>query len=200
MTAAVRSLRQVEVDARLSARVEKLQRLIEAERFGSFPDDASSSEGQPRTHCYPPDASSASRPIRRPLNGGVAIDPYALSNDGKHRPLIPFPGYPNATISHAVEECIGLNMLGAADDARESVLRELQIKLTQKKRFTYVCITDRPDFSYFIQRGITFEYIGYLNRIADPHWKKYFCLDIALIKQKYGIQELVMVGDPKYAA
>jgi len=195
MTAAIRSLRQDDVDVRLRARIERLQKLIEAGSLGAL-DDPASERSAPIAICYPPDAGPIARLSRAPLDSPAA----ALPHDGKHRPLLPFPGYPNASISNAVEECLGLNMLGASDEARDNVLRELQAKIAQTKRYTYVCITDRADFAYFIQRGITFEYIGYLDRIADPHWKQYFRLNLILIKQKYGLRELILVGDPKYAA
>lgn len=93
-----------------------------------------------------------------------------------------------------------MNLLGANERVWAGVLHELQIKLSRTRRYTYICITDSPDFSYFIQRGITFEHIGYLNRLTDPEWMKYFRLNIDLIKQKYGLRELILVGDPRYAA
>ena len=97
-----------------------------------------------------------------------------------------------------MEECIGLNLLGASDETRDNVLRELQVKLSQGGRYTYVCVTDSTDFSYFIQRGITFEYIGYLDRLGDPKWRHYFELNIALLMKKYGLRDLVPAGDPRY--
>lgn len=197
MTAAFRSTRQAEVEARLRARIEKLQRLIEA---GSFVrEDQGEAAAKATTGvCFPPDP--APRRKLRPLARRGAPDHARLWAEDPHKPLLPFPGYPNAAISHAIEECIGLNLLGASAETRDNVLRELQAKLARTGRYTYVCVTDSTDFSYFIQRGITFEYIGYLDRIGDPHWKRYFALNIALIKGKYGLRDLVPAGDPRYVA
>jgi len=195
MNAAVRSLRQAEVDARLRSRIEKLQRLVEASAMQAGPEDEGSDTPATGT-CFPPKQVP---PLKsRPLE---TIDGKELESgwvQDKHKPLVPFPGYPNAAVAHMVEECIGLNLLGATEETRDNVLRELQAKLSQGGRYTYVCLTDSTDFSYFIQRGITFEYIGYLNRLGDPKWRRYFELNISLLKKKYGLRELAPAGDAKY--
>jgi hypothetical protein len=195
MNAAVRSLRQAEVDARLRSRIEKLQRLVEASASQAGQEDDSSDHPALGT-CFPPKQVPAIR--NRPLEttDGKELD-VAWAQD-RQKPLVPFPGYPNAAVAHLVEECIGLNLLGAGAETRDNVLRELQVKLSQGGRYTYVCVTDSTDFSYFIQRGITFEYIGYLHRLGDPKWRRYFELNIDLLKKKYGLRELIPAGDPKY--
>ena len=195
MNAAVRSVRQAEVDARLRSRIEKLQRLVEASALQAGYDDADSDRPAIGT-CFAP---AQVPPLRgRPLEGIEGGDLDAAWAHDKHKPLVPFPGYPNAAVAHMVEECIGLNLLGASDETRDNVLRELQAKLSQGGRYTYVCVTDSTDFSFFIQRGITFEYIGYLDRLGDPKWRRYFELNIDLLKRKYGVRDLVPAGDQKY--
>jgi hypothetical protein len=196
MNAAVRSTRQAEVDARLRTRIERLQRLIEA---GLHLDigEAGSAEAR-RPVCFPP---APVPPLATgPLKGPRAAHVGESWTADQHKPLLPFPGYPNAAIAHAVTDCIGLNLLGASEETRDNVLRELQAKLSETGRYTYVCLTDSTDFAYFIQRGVTFEYFGYLDRIGEPAWRRYFELNVALIKKKYGLAELVPAGDPRYAA
>ncbi len=194
MNAAVVSHRQAEVDARLRSRIEKLQRLVEASALQAVQEDESSDQPALGT-CFPPSKVPALR--NKPLEASGSDLQAGWAQD-KHKPLVPFPGYPNAAVAHAVEECIGLNLLGASDETRDNVLRELQTKLSQDGRYTYVCVTDSTDFSYFIQRGITFEYIGYLDRLGDPKWRRYFELNIALLMKKYGLRDLVPAGDPRY--
>lgn len=197
MNAAVRSTRQAEVDARLRTRIERLQRLMEA---GLHLDIGADGEGggAARPVCFPP--APVAPLARKPLQGPQAAHLGAAWANDPHKPLLPFAGYPNAAIAHAVTECIGLNLLGAGEETRDNVLRELQAKLSETGRYTYVCLTDSTDFAYFIQRGITFEYIGYLDRIGDPAWRRYFELNVALIRKKYGLAELVPAGDPRYVA
>ncbi len=188
-------MRQTEVDVRLRICVERLQRLIESGVLQIDHHDPSGREAA-QAVCYPPDRQ---QPLsRRPLEGRSSEDLEKAWEADQQKPLLPFPGYPNAAIAHAVETCVGLNLLGASDETRNNLLRELQAKLSTTGRYTYVCITDSTDFSYFIQRGITFEYIGYLDRLDDRNWKQYFLLNIALIKKKYGLNELVPAGDPRY--
>ena len=91
MTAAIRSLRQDDVDARLRARIERLQKLIETDGLRSL-GDTSSGETTPLATCYPPDPGCVRRIARRPLDGpAAAVAPDRLIHDGKHRPLLPFP-------------------------------------------------------------------------------------------------------------
>lgn len=195
MSAATGSIRQADVDARLRSRIEKLQRLVEASALQAGLEDDSSDRPALGT-CFPPKQVPALR--NKPLETIDGEELEAGWTQDKHKPLVPFPGYPNAAVAHTVEECIGLNLLGASQETRDNVLRELQVKLAQGGRYTYVCVTDSTDFSYFIQRGITFEYIGYLNRLGDPKWRRYFELNISLLKKKYGLRDLVPAGDPKY--
>lgn len=195
MGAATGSIRQADVDARLRSRIEKLQRLVEASALQAGLEDDSSDRPALGT-CFPPKQVPALR--NKPLETIDGEELEAFWTQDKHKPLVPFPGYPNAAVAHTVEECIGLNLLGASQETRDNVLRELQVKLAQGGRYTYVCVTDSTDFSYFIQRGITFEYIGYLNRLGDPKWRRYFELNISLLKKKYGLRDLVPAGDPKY--
>lgn len=199
MNVAVPSVRGAEIDARLRARIERLQRLLDADFGGGATGDDKSEGGPVPATCRPPPLTHP--PLgRRPFDASSETGNAWVQGTPDRAPLLPFPGYPNASLAHSIEACIGVSLLGAAPQVWNEVLLQLQARLaTSQRRYTYFCITDCPDFSYFIQRGITFEYIGYLDRLGDPKWRDYFERDISLIKAKYGVRDLMAVGDPKYA-
>jgi hypothetical protein len=175
-------------------RIEKLQRLLDMASETILP-TAPADEGGGSNYCRPPEGVSADPLARRPSVQNP--DKYFAGNDDRYR-LVPFPGYANASAADRADECIGLNLLGADEAVWQNVLRELQTKIAKGGNYTYVVVTADPDFTYFIQRGITFEYISYLDRLEDAKWRAYFELNMELIKRKYGLNEFVSIGKARY--
>lgn len=188
--------RLAQQNARLKARVERLQQLLDAaESDGSRPVEAAAGNG-----AKPDFIEGLAGPAPFTRVPGLPADAarlYFSERDWKHA-LLPFPGYANASSSETIEECIGLNALGAPEALKIRLIRELQCRLEMGKRFTYIVVTDEPDFSYYIQRGITFEYIGYLSRLKDVAWKRYFEANLELIRRKYGLKSFISIGSPDY--
>jgi hypothetical protein len=189
MTQPMSLTRMDEQTARLKSRVERLQRFLEAS------DDARATEPPVRRQLSPPRIEAK---LSSP-NANVDRWQHRYLEPNEKRPLMPFPGYLNATATIAMDSCIGINTLGGVREVWQSVLGELQAKLARDKTYTYVVITGEPDFSYFIERGITFEYVSYLDRLSEPAWRRYFESNMALIKKKYGLDGLINVGDPRFA-
>jgi hypothetical protein len=187
--------RLAEQNARLKVRIEKLQRLLDMASETILPSVASPEEGAGSGYCHPPEGVAAEPLARRPEARDAAR--YFAGNDDRFR-LIPFPGYANASAADGADECIGLNLLGADESVWRNVLRELQTKIAKGGNYTYVVVTGSSDFTYFIQRGITFEYISYLDRLNDAKWRAYFELNMELIKRKYGLNEFVSIGEARY--
>jgi hypothetical protein len=187
--------RLAQQNARLKARIERLQRLLDtAESEGSLAADAGSGNAEPDFI----EGLAGPAPFTRvPALPTDAARRYFSERDWKHG-LLPFPGYANASASETIEECIGLNALGAPEELRVRLIRELQGRIESGKRFTYVVVTDEPDFSYYIQRGITFEHIGYLGRLRHAAWRRYFEASLELIRRKYGLKSFISIGSPEY--
>jgi hypothetical protein len=188
--------RLAQQNARLKARIERLQQLLDsAESEGSLPADAAVGNGVKPDFI---EGLAAPEPFTRlPALPADAARRYFSERDWNHA-LLPFPGYANASSSDTIEECIGLNALGAPEALKIRLIRELQGRIETGKRFTYVVVTDEPDFSYYIQRGITFEHIGYLGRLKHPAWKRYFEANLELIRRKYGLKSFISIGRPEY--
>jgi hypothetical protein len=187
--------RLAQQNARLKARIERLQRLL----------DAAESEGTLAAEGLAGDAVpdfiagfAAPSPFTRvpALPADMARRTFS-ERDWQHG-LLPFPGFANASASETVEECIGLNALGAPEALKIRLIRELQGRIESGKRYTYVVVTDEADFSYYIQRGITFEHIGYLGRLRHPAWRRYFEANLELIRRKYGLKSFISIGSPDY--
>jgi hypothetical protein len=187
--------RLAQQNERLKARIERLQRLLDAaENEGSLPADMPAGAAGPDFI----EGLAGPAPFTRvPAPPADAARRYFFERDGKHA-LLPFPGYVNASASETVEECIGLNALGAPEALTIRIVRELQGRIETGRRFTYIVVTNEPDFSYFIQRGITFEHIGYLDRLKHPAWRRYFETNLKLIRRKYGLKSFISIGSPEY--
>jgi hypothetical protein len=182
-----------ELNQRFKVRLERLQRLLDA--AGGL---------------EPADAEAASRPIvsipadkPEPLSGTPLIgesDKARITYVGEHDPrrrLLPYPGYANATAAEQVSACIGLNLIGAPRPVWRNLVGGLQSTLDRRRGHTFVCVTDDSDIGYFIKRGITFEFIGYTDRLDDPAWRAYFELNMDLIAKKYGITQFITVAPPR---
>jgi hypothetical protein len=185
--------RVAELNQRFKVRLERLQRLLEA--AGELERAAAEAASRPIV-SIPPDKPE---PVQsRPLIGD--LDYARIKYVGEHDPrrrLLPYPGYANATAAEQISACIGLNLIGAPRPVWRNLVNGLQSTLDRRRGHTFVCVTDDSDIGYFIKRGITFEFIGYTDRLDDPAWLAYFELNMDLIAKKYGITQFITVAPPR---
>lgn len=140
-----------------------------------------------------PVATLAQQPLRRSL--GTEDPWWPAAPIAPESPLVAPAGDDCYSIGDAIEETVGVSVLGLGGEDLERIVANVAEEQLQHKRFKPVFLTDQPDFLPFTSRGYAFEYLsdfrGYLK--ANPGDERSDRL--ALLSRKWGMSEVVSRDD-----
>jgi hypothetical protein len=96
----------------------------------------------PRRSFLPHDASWSAEPLR------------------PDEPLRAHPGDDCSSLADATVDVVGISVLGLRGDDLEQIVASVAKEQSKSRDFKPVFLTDSPDFSSFVSRGYSFEYIS----------------------------------------
>jgi hypothetical protein len=135
-----------------------------------------------------PLASIAQHPRRLPRAGGASWPAGPLRPD---QPLRAHPGDECASSADAISEAVGVSVLGLRASDLERVVAEVAGELAKNRDFRPVFLTDSPDFSSFVSRGYSFEYISSFREYLRPAGDRSHTEHRDDIAAKWGISRFV---------
>jgi hypothetical protein len=136
-----------------------------------------------------PVATLAQQPLRRPRS---AEDPWWPAGPLAPAPSLSAPaGHDCYSIGDAIDETVGISVLGLAGEDLERVVTDVADQQLQHKGFKPVFLTDQPDFLPFVSRGYAFEYLSDFRSYLDPDPDEARSGRLSALVRKWGLSEVV---------
>lgn len=112
-----------------------------------------------------PLASIAQHPRRSPRTHDASWPGGPLRPD---QPLRAHSGDECASSADAITDTVGVSVLGLRGHSLEKVVAEVAREQASSRDFKPVFLTDSPDFSSFVSRGYSYEYISSFREYLTP--------------------------------
>jgi hypothetical protein len=140
-----------------------------------------------------PIASIAQHPRPLPL---VVNPSWPVRPPHPDQPLRAHPGDDCASSADAITDTVGVSVLGLSGDDLEQVVAGVAGEQAKTRDFKPVFLTDSPDFSSFVSRGFSFEYISSFREYLRPAGDSYSARRDG-IAAKWGLSRFVDRDDAR---
>ncbi|WP_423066925.1 glycosyltransferase family 2 protein [Devosia sp. CN2-171] len=141
-----------------------------------------------------PLASIAQHPRRAPRIDNASWPAGPLRPE---QPLHAHPGDECASSAHTMRDTVGISVLGFRGHDLEQVVAEVAADQARNRNFKPVFLTDSPDFSSFVSRGYSFEYVSNFRDYLKPAGSITQAARRDSIAAKWGISRFVDRDDPR---
>ena len=191
--------------AALAAEVKRMRELVErysrAHRaMGTLIRRAVDPESKTRYVEVVPDlplATIAQHPRRVPRAHDAA---WPTGPARPERPLRAHAGDDCASSADAIAETVGVSVLGLRGADLEHVVAEVAREQAANRDFKPVFLTDSPDFSSFVSRGYSFEYLSSFREYLTPAGESGRAERRDAIAEKWGLARFVDRDDARKTA